>query len=185
MKARNLFLLASLALLLGGCFSNSPEELDRLTKEDPAFKQMVIARDQAHAQIRSIKDDLLAKKKATDAQVDKLRQNYDAYAKAQNQTIDKYRATIDANRNALKREIETAEAQMLAKQKELEGYQSTLTDVQNMLRQSKDIKLSGAEKEKWQERVLMLSEKIRPLAEEIQELKLQTRLKKQKISYLH
>ena len=178
------YLLFSIIYLLSGCLSNSPEELDRLTKEDAAFKQMIIARDQAHAQIQAIKADLLEKKKATDMQVEKLRQNYDAFSKAQSQTIDKYRATVDANRNLLKHEIEVSEAQMVAKLKELEGYQSTLSDVQRMLGQSKDIKLSNTEKEKWQERVLMLSEKIRPLSEEIQELKLQARLKKQKLTYL-
>ena len=52
-----------------------------------------------------------------------------------------------------------------------------------VLREGKGINLSTQEKQKWEERILMLSEKIRPLSEEIQELKLQNRLKKRKIGY--
>ena len=163
---------------------HAPEELDRLTKEDPAFKQMIAARDQMHSQIRLIKDDLLEKKKAMDAQIGKLRQDYDVYAKAQTLKVEKCQNAIDANRKALKNEIETASAQLEAKQTELQGYEKTLGDVRKVLHESKSINLSAQEKQKWEERVLMLSEKIRPLTEELQELKLQIRLKKSKISFL-
>ena len=67
---------------------------------------------------------------------------------------------------------------------EVLGYQKTLLDVRRVLREGKGISLSKTERQKWAERILMLSEKIRPLAEDIQELKLQIRLKKQKIQYL-
>src|SRR3989338_7482984 len=94
--AKKYFLLGFL-FLLAGCSAYGPEELDRLTKEDPHFKQMIIARDQMHAQMHAVKEDLLAKKQGMDAQIDKLRAEYDAYAKLQNQKIEKYQAAIDAN----------------------------------------------------------------------------------------
>ena len=171
-------------LVLAGCAPQSPEELDRLIKEDVAFKQMITARDQAHVQISLIKQDLLARKKLADAQVEKLRADYDAAAKAMNKKIEQLQAAIGTNRDLLKREIDLAASEVEAKQGELGGYKKTLSDVQKVLHESKGITLSKAERQKWEERILMLSEKMRPLIDEINELKLQIRLKKQKIQYL-
>ncbi len=56
--------------------------------------------------------------------------------------------------------------------------------MQKVLKDPKGITLSAQDKKRWSEHVLMLNEKIRPLSEDIQELKLQVRLKKQKIAYL-
>ena len=173
-----------LLFTLAGCASYGPEELERLLKEDPNFKQMIIARDQARGQIKAIKNDMLSKKKIMDGQIEKFHQEYDVYAKTQHSKIEKYQATIDANRNLLKREIETGSAQLAAKETELEGYEKTLSDVKKVMRESKGIKISPQEKEKWEERTLMLSEKMRPLLDEIQELRLQIRLKKQKLIFL-
>src|SRR3989338_2162598 len=178
------FVFLAFLSCLTGCSSYGPEELDRLVKEDPSFRQMIVARDQAHQQMGEIKEDLLPKKKAMDKQVEKLRREYDTYAKAQNLKIEKYKPTIETNRSLLKREIQTEEAQLEARLTELDGYQKTLSDVKKVMNESKGIRISSQEKEKWDERMLMLSEKIRPLADEIQELKLQIRLKKQKISFL-
>lgn len=173
------------ALLGSGCeWNRGPEELERLVKEDPAFKAMILHRNQSHSAIDAIKADLLEKKKIADAQVDKIRNDYDLYAKAQNKKIEQYRAAIEANRTKLKNDITAADGSIEAKETELEGYQKTLVDVQRMLRESKGITLSPQEKKKWEERLLMLQEKIRPLSEEITELKLQIRLKKQKTGYL-
>ena len=172
-------------LILTGCSSYGPEELDRLTKEDPAFKQMIITRDQLHAQMRLVKEDLLAKKRVMDTQIDRLRAQYDAYAKLENQKMERYQTAIDSNRALLKREIEIAEAHLESKRTEFEGYRKTLADVQKILKESKGITFSAQEKEKWQEKVLLLSEKMRPLKEEIEDLNLQIRLKKRKISFLH
>ncbi len=183
---RNFFLaVALLAFVNSGCqWNQGPEELQRLVKEDPYFKGMIVQKNQARGQIGAIKQDLLDKKRIVDARAEKLRAEYDAYAKAQNLKIDQYNLSIDANRGKLRNQITSAEAEIEAKQTELEGYQRTLVDVQKVLRESKGITFSTQEQKKWEERVLMLSEKIRPLSEEIQELKLQIRLKKQKISYL-
>ncbi len=178
----SLFLLCFFA---AGCqWNRNPDELGRLTKEDPAFKQMMLQRDAAHAQIARIKEDLLSRKKVLDAEVERLRGQYDLYAKAQNRKIEQFRVAIEVNRSRLKGEIELAEASIEKKQAELEGYQKTLVDVVHVLKESKGISLSSQEKKKWEERVLMLNEKIRPLSEEIQDLKLQISLKKQKIGYL-
>ncbi len=171
-------------LLLTGCLSDNTEELDRLIKEDPAFKQMILARDEAHSQIKAIKQDLLTRKNSVDAQVEKLRGEYDVLAKSQNQKIEQYRTTIETNRLRLRREQELAGASLEKKHADLAGYQKTLTDVKKMLSESKGITLSKAERQKWEERILMLSEKIRPLIEEIQDLRLQIRLKKQKVGFL-
>lgn len=179
------FILCSLSLMLAGCLTQeSPEELDRLTKEDPSFKQMIAARDQAHNNIRYIKNELLNKKNVMDAQIEKLRSEYDVYAKSQNTKIDQFRAQIENHRNQLTKDIDAAQASLEAKQTELDGYQKTTADVNKVLREAKGIQLSKSERQKWEERILMLSEKIRPLAEEIQELKLRIRLKKQKIGFL-
>ena len=177
-------LLFILSFVLTGCLTESPEELDRLIKEDPAFKQMIASRDQTHREILLIKQDLLGRKKVLDAQLNKMRSDYDAYAKMQNKKIDQHRASIEAHRIRLKKEIELASVSMEEKQVELAGYQKTLADVKKVLTESKGISLSKAEKQKWEERVLMLSEKTRPLSEEIQELRLEIRLKKQKIGFL-
>ncbi len=181
---KKFFLLCSF-LILTGCSSYGPEELDRLTKEDPAFKQMIVTRDQMHSQMHLIKEDLLAKKNVMDTQIDKLRAQYDATAKLENQKIEKCQAAIDANRALLKRDIEMAEARLESKRGEFEGYQKTLADIQKVLRESKGITFSVQEKQRWQEKVLLLSEKMRPLKEEIEDLNLQIRLKKRKISFLH
>jgi hypothetical protein len=184
MKHRFIF-LPLLAIFLTGCLlQDSPEELDRLVKEDPTFKQMITSRDQAHHNIRFIKDELLTKKKIMDIQVEKLRSEYDAYAKSQNVKIDQFRALIENHRNQLNKDIVAAQASLESKQAELAGYQKTTADVNDVLREAKGIQLSKSERQKWEERVLMLSEKIRPLNEEIQELKLRIRLKKQKIGFL-
>ncbi len=180
---RNLWIFFTL-FFLWGCSASGPEELDRLTKEDPAFKQMVATRDQVHGQIRLIKQDLLSRKKTLDAQIEKLRGDYDAYAKAQNKKIEQYQSVIDTQRSVLRHEIETGSAQIESKAAELGGYEKTLTDVKKVLSESKGITFSNQEKQKWEERILMLNEKIRPLSDEIQELKLQIRLKKQKIGFL-
>jgi 23S rRNA G2069 N7-methylase RlmK/C1962 C5-methylase RlmI len=182
MKRAVVFFLVS--FVLGGCLSESPEELDRLVKEDPAFKQMIAARDQAHRDIHLIKQDLLSRKKVLDAQFGKMRSEYDAYAKSQSKKIDQYRSIMEAYRDQLKKEIKLAQASMEDKQTELSGYQKTLADVNKVLTEGKGISLSKAERQKWEERVLMLSEKTRPLSEEIQELRLQIRLKKQKTGFL-
>jgi hypothetical protein len=176
--------LILILLLLPGCNPYSQEELDRLVKEDPAFRQMIASRDQAHSQIKAVKDDLLAKKKVMDSQVEKLRADYDAYAKAQNAKTEKFRASIDVHRAALAKDIEISSASLQSKVTELNGYQKTLIDVKKVIRESKGISLTKQERQRWEERVLMLSEKIRPLSDEVQELKYQIRLKKQKLSYL-
>jgi hypothetical protein len=175
----------SLALLfLAGCESYGPEELDRLTKEDPNFQQMIVQRDQMRSQIVLIKDDLLAKKKTVDARVSAMKLEYDTYAGLQNDKIQKYRSAIEVNRAALQREIDTSEAQLRAKQTELEKSQSTLSDMRKVLRESKVINLSAPEKAKWEERVLMQSEKVKPLTDDIAELQARIRLNKRKISFL-
>ncbi|MGH7198830.1 MAG: hypothetical protein ACREH5_08860 [Candidatus Omnitrophota bacterium] len=176
-----ILLFASLA---AGCASYGPEELDRLTKEDPSFRQMIVARDKAQSEIRALKGDLLAKKKTLDAQVDRFRREYDAYAKAQNLRIEQFNLAIQANRNALKRETDAAAAKLEARLTELDGYQKTLADVKKVIKDSGGFNLSETERQRWEERVLLLSEKIRPLLDEIQELKLQIRLKKQKMFFL-
>ena len=178
-------ILLILCLSLTGCLQESPEELERLVKEDPTFKQMIAARDQAHVQIRLLKDELLNRKKQLDSQVEKLRADYDLVAKAQNKKIEDLRGTIEANRELMKRETTLGAASLEEKETELGGYQKTLADVRQVLHESKGISLSKAERQKWEERILMLSEKMRPLADEIQELKLQIRLKKQKLQYLN
>ena len=119
-----------------------------------------------------------------DGQVEKLRGEYDAYAKSQNTKIEQRQATIDANRKLLKHQIEVASADLESKQKDLEEHEKSLLDVKKVLHGSKGISLSKQEKQKWEERSLLLSEKIQPLADMIQELKLQIRLKKQKIHFL-
>ncbi len=174
----------AVAVLSGGCASYNPEELDRLTKEDPNFKQMIVARDAARGEIRGIKADLLGRKRALDGQVERLRGEYDEYAKAQSLKIDKYRDLIETSRNVLRREMETASAQLTAKEAELGRLQKTQAEVAKVLRQSRDITLSRAEREKWEERSLMISEKIRPLTEEIEELSARIRLAKRKIGFL-
>ena len=171
-------------LTLTGCSSYGPEELDRLTKEDPEFKQMIIARDQMRAQMQLLKEDLLVKKRTLDNQVDHLRAQYDATAKLANQKMDQCQAAIDANRALLKHEIEVSQMRQIAKREEFEGYRKTLSDVQRVLKESKGITFSSQEKQKWQEKLLLLSEKMRPLQEAIEDLGLEIRLKKRKISFL-
>ena len=182
MKRLSAALLA--CLLFTGCLGENPEELNRLVKEDPAFKQMVAARDEAQRQVQLIKQDLLSKKNIVNDQVGKLRTEYDAYSKIQSAKIAQYRATIDANRTVLKREVEAAGTALEEKTAELAGYQRTLADVKKVLTEGKGLALSKSEKQKWQERILLLSEKMRPLVEEIQDLRLRIRLKRQKIGYL-
>ncbi len=174
-----------IATLLAGCAANNPEELERLAKEDPNFRQMIATRDKMHADIRLIKEDLLARKRAVDAQVEKMRQDYDTYAKSQNIKIEKYKTGLEMYRKALAKDVEQAAMSMETKQNELAGYEKTLRDVQKVLHESKGITLSAQEKEKWQERVLLLNEKMRPLSEEIQDLKLKIRLNKRKIGFLN
>lgn len=183
-RMRHILFMAFLAASVTGCAQYGPEELDRLVKEDPNFRQMIVLRDQSRSQIRAIKNDLLVKKKAVDAQVERLRGEYDSTAKTQNQRIEKLRLGIAANRNQLRREVETAEAQLKAKEEEWKGLRETLEDVKKMQR-DKEISLSASEKTKWDERALMLSEKMRPLEEEILELKIRTKLNKRKISFLN
>jgi hypothetical protein len=173
-----------MGLSLGGCLAENAEELERLMKEDAAFKTMIVSRDEVRAQIQLVKQDLLTRKNALDTQVQGLRAAYDAHAKAQNKKIEQLRLAIDANKNQLKLQTELALTALEQKTTELAGYRKTLADVKKVLSESKGITLSKAERQKWEERILMLSEKIRPLAEEVQELKLQIRLKKQKIGYL-
>ena len=158
-----------------------PEELDRLTKADPEFNQMIVTRDQVHKQIRLIKNDLLARKGVMDAEIEKLRNDYDAYAKSQNKSIEKLQTVIESNRNVLLTELEQATAQLETKKIENEGYLKTLADLKKRLKEPKN---STQEKQKWEERVLLFSEKIRPLSEEIQELQLKVRSTKQKINFL-
>ena len=153
-------------------------------KEDPSFKQMIVARDQMHAQMRLIKEDLLARKEALDSQVDKLRAEYDATAKLQNQKIEKYHVVIDANRSLMKKDIEIAAARLASKQTEVDGYNKTLLDIKKVLKESKGITFSVQDKQRWEEKILLLSEKIRPLNDEVEDLNLQIRLKKRKISFL-
>ena len=171
-------------LFLTGCLQENPEELERLTKEDPSFKQMIVLRDQVHGQIQLIKQDLLNRKKLSDTQVEKIRTEYEAIAKQQNNRVEQLRGTIDQNKELIKRDIERGTGSLEAKINELDGYQKTLSDVKKVLNEGKGISLSKTERQKWEERTLMLAEKMRPLSEEIQELKLQIRLKKQKIQYL-
>lgn len=169
-----------------GCqWNQGPEELDRLVKEDPQFKQMITQRDQVHNQIHLIKEDLVKKKAVMDSQISKLRSDYDIYAKTQNKRIEQYRTLIDVNRLRLRQEIDSAEAEIDAKQVEIEGYEKTLADLKKVLKDPKGISFSPQEKKKWEERVVMLDEKIRPLKEQIRELKLRIRLKNQKIGYLN
>ncbi len=179
-----LFAALIAGLSLTGCLGENPEELSRLVKEDPAFKQMIAARDAAQREVGLIKHELLAKKKIADEQVGKLRGEYDAYAKAQTQKIEQFRATIDTNRSQLKHETELAVASLQEKTTELASYQRTLADVRKVLTEGKGLSLSKTERQKWEERILLLSEKMRPLMEEIQDLRLRIRLKRQKIGYL-
>ena len=181
---RQFFYLFILFPFFAGCSASSPEELERLTKEDPGFKQMILQRDQVHAEIHAVRDDLLAKKKAVDAQIAKWHREYDAYAKTQNQKIEKYQRAIEANGTVLKREMEMASARLESKLTERQGYEKTLADVKRVLNEGKGITLSPQEKQKWEERIQLLAEKLRPLLDEIQELKLQIRLKKQKMNCL-
>ena len=183
MRKYRFFLFLSV-IFLSGCLQQSPEELERLVKEDPSFKQMIAARDQARAQIQLIKQDLLSRKKQADEQTGKIRADYDASARQQNKKIEQLRGAVEQNRERLRTEMERQSDALAEKQNELDGYKKTQVDVRKVLDESKGITLSKAEKQRWEEHMMMLSEKMRPLAEEIQDLKLQIRLKKQKIQYL-
>ncbi len=179
-------LLPALAagLVLAGCLGENPEELSRLVKEDPIFKQMITARDEAQRQVQAIQQDLLTKKKIADEQIGKLRGEYDIYSKTQSQKIEQFRATIEANRSRLKQGVGFAVTALQEKTAELASYQRTLADVKKVLSEGKGLALSKIERQKWEERILLLSEKMRPLTEEIQDLRLRIRLKRQKIGYL-
>ena len=181
---RRLPVLLAALTFLAGCSAQDPEELDRLVKQDPNFKQMITSRDQMHHEIGLIKKDLLQKKQAMDTETDKLRNAYNAYSRLQNDKISKYESAIEAYRALMQREIDTAEAQLAAKETELGGYDKTLSSVRRMLKETNGIKLTGTEKQKWEERILMTSEKMRPLTEDIQELRAQLALKKRKLVYL-
>lgn len=182
---KRLFAAVLTSFALTGCLlGESADELDRLVKEDPAFKQMIAARDEARHQIQIIKQDLLSKKKTADEQIGKLRAEYDAYSKTQSKKVEQYHAAIEVSRNQLKHEVELAGASLEEKTAELAGYQKTLADVKKVLTEGKGLSLSKTERQKWEERILLLSEKMRPLTEEIQDLRLKIRLKKQKIGYL-
>lgn len=181
---KNLFLAVTALLFLSGCYPQSPEELDRLMKEDPAFRQTIEARDRARAGIRLIKNDLLARKRALDIQIGKLRDEYDAYAKGQYKKIEQYRAAILAAHQAMQREAELLSASADSKEKELSSYQKTLADFNKVLREGKGITFTKEEKKNFEERILLLSEKMRPLTDEIRELKLQLGLKKRKMAFV-
>jgi prefoldin subunit 5 len=120
-----------------------------------------------------------------DVQIGKLRADYDTVARLQNKKIQQYKALIAASANTLQRDIDALTGQLAAKEKELSEYQKTLVDIHKVLREGKGIHFSQEERQNFEERTLMLSEKIRPLADEVQELKLQIRLKKQKVGYLN
>ncbi len=171
-------------MVLAGCSPYGPEELDRLMKEDPDFKLMVATRDQMSQQMRLIKDDLLAKKKGMDAQVGKLRQDYDTFAKSQNVKIEKFKAVSETNRNQLAQEIQTAAARLKDKGQELRRYEEIMKGWKGLLKNSKSTEISSRDKQKWEEDILRLEEKMRPLKEVIEELKIQIRLKKRKLSFL-
>lgn len=177
-------ILAMTLCLSAGCASYGPEELDRLVKEDPNFRQMLVARDQMRAEIRLIKQGLFERKKVADVQIQKVRQEYEQHAKSENEKILKYQAVIETNRNVLRRDIETSEAQAAAKRAELERLQKTLGEVEKVLSESRDIRLSAEERQKWEERRLMISEKIRPLSDDIAELEIRIRLNKRKLGFL-
>ena len=179
-----LFATLMASLTLTGCLGESAEELDRLIKEDPVFKQMITARDETRHQIDLIKQDLLTRKKSVDEQVGKLRGDYSVYSQAQNKKVELLRTAIEANRNQLKKELELHSALLERKLAELASYQKTLADVKKVLNEGKGLALSKSERQKWEERTLLLSEKMRPLTDEIQDLKLRIRLKKQKIGFL-
>lgn len=170
---------------LTGCSVQNPEELERLVKEDASFSQMIAARNKIRADTKLIKNGLLVKKSALDAQVDRLRRDYDATAKAQNVKIEKYRSVIDTYRKSLAKDNDDATVSLQNKQNELSGYQKTLQDVRKVLHESRGISIPAQEKEKWQERILLLNEKMRPLSEEIQDLKLKVRLNKKKMGFLN
>jgi hypothetical protein len=173
------------ALCLSGCLlGENDEELGRLVKEDPVFKQMILVRDESRRQIALIKNDLLSRKNTMNSQAEKLRAEYDAVAKVQNAKAEEYRASIRALRDKLKQELELSIASLEKKRLDMAGFQRTLADLKKVLTEGKGLALSKNERLKWEEKTLMLSEKMRPLSEEIQDLKLQIRLKKQKIGYL-
>ena len=113
------FLAILSALTFSGCLTESAEELDRLVKEDGAFKQMIVARNETRRQIDTIKQELLARKKSLDEQVGKMRSEYDLYSKAQNTKVEQFRAAIETHRNQLKRELELASASLERKISEL------------------------------------------------------------------
>ncbi len=171
-------------LMVSGCVPVNQEELERLTKEDPSFAQMIASRDQAYAQIQLIKQDLLSKKKVLNAQTEKLQSDYEAYARLQSQKIDQFRATIASRRAVLQKDIDTAQQQLDVKQKELALCQNTLTNIRRLLNESKGVQLSSKERRNWEERAVVQAEKTKVLADEVQELKLYIRLKKQKASFL-
>ena len=181
---KRLFVVLVAGLSLMGCLGENPEELTRLVKEDPAFKQMITARDEAQRQVQTIKQDLLSKKNNADGQIAKLKEDYQTYAKTQTQKMEQFRATIEANRSQLKHEAEVAVTSLQEKLAELASYERTLADVKKVLTEGRGLALSKTERQKWEERILLLSEKMRPLNEQIQDLRLRIRLKKQKIGYL-
>lgn len=181
---KRFFIIALLSFSVAGCAPNNPEELERLMKGDSNFRQMITSREHMRSEIRKIKDDLLVRKKFMDMQIDKLRGIYDAYAKVQNQKVEKYQANVDANRNFVKRQGDTLQAQLKAKETELEALGKTLSEITNVLRGSKSIALTPQEKQRWEERKLMQSEKMRPLADDIEDLKAQIDLAKKKSAYL-
>ena len=182
---KKIFPLLFLASVLSGCATQNPEELDRLTKEDPVFKQMIEARDRMRGDTKLIKDDLLLKKRGLDIQVEKLRHDYDAHAKAQNVKIEKYRSALEVYRRALAKDIDDAALSLQRKQDELSGYQKTLQDVRKVMNEGKGINIPAQEKQKWLERILLLNEKMQPLTDEIQDLKLKIRLNKKKTGFLN
>lgn len=181
---RKKFLPILLSFFLAGCLSwSSPEELDRLVKEDPDFRQMITQRDQVHNQVKLIKDDLLAKKRAMDAEVEKMRNTYDAQSKEADQKIEKLEALIAVHRSTLKKELDIAEQESAAKVAELKELMGTYNDIKRVSK-SKGINFTLKDKQVFREHVLELSEKINRLNERVQELRLQIRLKKQKIYFL-
>ena len=172
------------AIFLSGCGSSGPDELDRLMKEDPDFKQLILQRDRLHGEMKAIKQSMLSKKKVMDAEIDQVRLAYDTYSKAENQKIEKYQAVIDASRLQMKQDIMHAQGSLSQKENEYKDYAKSLESAKQFIHGSKGITFSSQEKKQLEEKILLLSEKMRPLREEIEDLKLRIRLKKQKIDFL-
>ncbi|MDD5449930.1 MAG: hypothetical protein PHO42_04955 [Candidatus Omnitrophica bacterium] len=175
------FILLTLVFGLYGCERIDSESINKITQDDPAFKNTLAAKEKLDQEINRLLTELRELKADT---YSKIRVLEDDFNKRKNEISGKIAALkneLEPERVRIKEELEKLKGVLSGKKEVLKNLENTRRNLTNLINQQKAVSVTREEMAKWQDNLAGLEKEIAPLKGEVREFEEKIRLLKLKL----